>query len=214
MMTVYEKIKRYGVEHAETMDLIDAIVGNRGKGCGRKIVEELPFEGLAALGDTELLQLIKGEMAGEKAKIALAAAVELGKRISEVKWKQTAPDFSTPQAIAGYVMEDMRHLREEHFRGVYLTSKNQLIACKELSIGSLTASLAKAREVFRQALVYNAAAVVIVHNHPSGNPEPSQEDIAVTLRIAEAGQVMEIPVLDHIIIGDGTYVILCERGYL
>ena len=75
-------------------------------------------------------------------------------------------------------------------------------------------TLAKSREVFRYALRYNAAAVVLVHNHPSGNPEPSHEDIVVTQRIADAGQIMEIPVLDHIIIGDGTFVSLCERGYV
>ena len=83
-----------------------------------------------------------------------------------------------------------------------------------MTIGTINASLAKSRGVFRYALRYNAAAVVLVHNHPSGNPEPSHEDIVVTQRIADAGQIMEIPVLDHIIIGDGTFVSLCERGYV
>jgi DNA repair protein RadC len=81
-------------------------------------------------------------------------------------------------------------------------------------VGTLNASIAKSREVFRYAIRCNAAAIVLLHNHPSGDPEPSREDIAVTQNIAAAGRIMEIPVIDHIIIGDGTYVSLCERGYV
>ena len=108
----------------------------------------------------------------------------------------------------------MRFLPQEQFAAVYLSTKNQLIAVRTLTIGTLNASLAKAREVFRLAIQYNAAAVVLLHNHPSGDPEPSPEDIAVTHHIAKAGEIMEIPVLDHIIIGDGHFVSLCERGYI
>lgn len=91
-------------------------------------------------------------------------------------------------------------------------NKNQLIAYRTLTVGTIDASLAKSREVFNYALRYNAAAVILVHNHPSGNPEPSKNDIRVTQRIVEVGHIMEIPVLDHIIIGDGIFVSLCERG--
>lgn len=111
-------------------------------------------------------------------------------------------------------MEDMRCLKQERFSAIYLSSKNKLIAVRELTVGTINASLAKAREVFRYALQYNAAAIVLAHNHPSGDPEPSRDDIAVTRYIAEAGRIMEIPVLDHIIIGDGIYVSLCERGLI
>lgn len=146
--------------------------------------------------------------------MTIGAAVELGRRIARQRVKQKAPDFSSPEAIAEYVMEDMRFLPQESFCAVYLSTKNQLIAHQTLSVGTLDASLAKARDVFRWALRYNAASVVLLHNHPSGDPEPSREDIAVTQHIARAGEIMEIPVLDHIIIGDGVYVSLCERGYI
>ena len=116
--------------------------------------------------------------------------------------------------MADYVMEDMRCLRQEKFSALYVSSKNKLIALRELTSGTLNESLAKARDVFRYALEYNAAAVILIHNHPSGDPTPSKEDIKATQCIAEAGRVMGIPVLDHIIIGDGTYVSLCERGYI
>lgn len=108
----------------------------------------------------------------------------------------------------------MRFLPQERFAAVYLSTKNQLLRVQTLTVGTINASLAKARDVFRYALQCNAAAVVLLHNHPSGNPEPSQEDIDVTRRLVQAGDVMEIPVLDHIIIGDGVFVSLCERGYL
>ena len=111
-------------------------------------------------------------------------------------------------------MEDMRFLPQEQLRAVYLSTKNQLIAVRTLTIGTINSSLAKSREVFRFAIQYNAAAVVLVHNHPSGDPAPSSDDIAVTRQIAQAGHIMEIPVLDHIIIGDGTFSSLCELGYM
>ncbi|ERT60748.1 RadC-like JAB domain protein [Megasphaera vaginalis (ex Srinivasan et al. 2021)] len=95
-----------------------------------------------------------------------------------------------------------------------MSTKNKLIAVRTITVGTLNASLAKGRDVFRYALQYNAAAIVLLHNHPSGDPAPSQDDIRVTRQIADAGRVMEIPVLDHIIIGDGIYTSLCEQGYL
>ena len=128
--------------------------------------------------------------------------------------KLHAPDFSMPKAVADYLMEEMRRLKQEEFRAVFLTSKNQLITVKTLTKGTINASLAKSREVFKMALQYNAAAVILVHNHPSGDPEPSRDDISVTQKIFQAGQVMEIPILDHIIIGDGTFTSLCELGYI
>ena len=111
-------------------------------------------------------------------------------------------------------MEDMRFLPQEQFSAAYLSTKNQLLAFQTITVGTINASLAKARDVFRYALQYNAASVVLLHNHASGNPEPSQEDLDVTQYMMEAGEIMEIPILDHIIIGDGHYVSLCERGYV
>lgn len=151
---------------------------------------------------------------GQDKAITLCAAVELGRRIAKQRVKQQAPDFSTPQAIAEYVMEDMRTALQERFAVVFLSVKNRLITVQTLSVGTLNASLARARDVFRLAMQYNAASVVLVHNHPSGDPEPSREDILLTKQIVKAGEIMGIPVLDHIIIGDGTFVSLCERGHV
>lgn len=166
------------------------------------------------LGETSVEEIQKAYNVGKTRAARLLGAVELGRRIARQRVKELAPDFSTPKAVADYVMEDFRFLQQERFAAAYLSTKNQLLCVKTLTVGTINASLAKPREVFRYALRYNAASVILIHNHPSGNPEPSNEDIGVTRKIAEAGEKMEIPVLDHIIIGDGTYVSLCERGYL
>ena len=178
------------------------------------ILRTLPEENIYYLGETDVRRLCTVKGIGRDKAVTLCAAIELGKRIARQRVKANARDFSSPSTVADYVMEDMRCLRQEKFSALYVSSKNKLIALRELTSGTLNESLAKARDVFRYALEYNAAAVILIHNHPSGDPTPSKEDIKATQCIAEAGRVMGIPVLDHIIIGDGTYVSLCERGYI
>lgn len=218
-MKVQEKMKTYGSNTLTDSELISLIIGKRVKDrtaveVADKVMESLPRQNLYYLGETCVQDLEAIYGVGEKSALALCAAIELGKRIRKSAVKLNAPDFSSPQNVASYLMEDMRFLSQEEFRAVYLTTKNQLIAVQTISRGSINASIAKGRDVLKYALRYNAAAIILAHNHPSGNPEPSHEDIAVTQRIADEGQIMEILVLDHIIIGDGTYVSLCERGYI
>lgn len=180
----------------------------------RALLQSLPGENLGHLGETTVADLCKIKGMGRDKAVTLCAAVELGRRIARHRVRRDNPDFSSPQVIAEYVMEDMRFLPQEQFSAAYLSTKNQLLAFQTITVGTINASLAKARDVFRYALQYNAASVVLLHNHPSGNPEPSQEDLDVTQYMMEAGEIMEIPILDHIIIGDGHYVSLCERGYV
>lgn len=212
-MLVQEKMKEYGMKTLSNKELISLII--KGKNVIKtsdKVMESLPQQKLCYLSDKPVEELTA--IIGEKSAFALCAAVELGRRINKEQAMLQSPDFSSPENVATYLMEDMRHLKQECFVAVYLSTKNRLICTKTLTVGTLNASFAKSREVFRYALQYNAAAVILLHNHPSGDPEPSHEDIKVTNQIAEAGQIMEIPVLDHIVIGDGIYVSLCERGYL
>lgn len=199
-MKVQEKMKTYGSNTLTDSELISLIIGKRVKDrtaveVADKVMESLPRQNLYYLGETCVQDLEAIYGVGEKSALALCAAIELGKRIRQSAVKLNAPDFSSPENVASYLMEDMRFLSQEEFRAVYLTTKNQLIAVQTLSKGSINASIAKGRDVLKYALRYN-------------------EDIAVTQRIADEGQIMEIPILDHIIIGDGTYVSLCERGYI
>ncbi|KMO87338.1 DNA repair protein RadC [Megasphaera cerevisiae DSM 20462] len=214
-----EKFLCHGPQSVTDQDLLAILLRTGIKGhsvldISRSMIRSLPGENIYYLSESSVNDLCCIHGVGRDKAVTVCAAIELGRRIARQRVKQRAPDFSTPEAIAEYVMEDMRFLPQERFAAVYLSTKNQLITYQTLTIGTLNASLAKARDVFRFAIRYNAAAIVLIHNHPSGNPEPSKDDILVTQNIAEAGRVMDIPVLDHIIIGDGTFVSLCERGYL
>ncbi len=214
-----EKLIQHGARLLTDPELLAILLRTGTRGCSvldmaRNLLASLPGGNLGCLGEITLSELCRIRGIGPDKAVTLCAAVELGRRIVRCRVRRDNPDFSSPQVIAEYVMEDMRFLPQERFAAVYLSTKNQLLRIQTLTVGTINASLAKARDVFRYALQGNAAAVVLLHNHPSGNPEPSQEDIDVTRRLVQAGDVMEIPILDHIIIGDGVFVSLCERGYL
>ena len=108
-------------------------------------------------------------------------------------------------------MPQMRHLEQEHLRVVCLNGKNRVLAITTVFVGTLDTSLVHPREVFKEALRRTAKSIILVHNHPSGLPEPSKEDIEITKRIAQAGKVIGIEMLDHIIIGDGEFISLNEK---
>jgi DNA repair protein RadC len=158
---------------------------------------------------SEELMSIYGIGKGKAARIL--AALELGKRVS-AKSAASAVNVSSPGDIAALFMEEMRYERKESFRIMLLNAKGDVISIETVSIGELTSTLVHPREVFRHAVKKSAAAVVLVHNHPSGDPTPSQEDLDTTLRLMECGRLMGIQVLDHLVIGDGKYVSIRETG--
>lgn len=120
-----------------------------------------------------------------------------------------------PKDAAKIVNDYLKGADREHFVGLYLNSANALIAIHTVSVGTLNSSLVHPREVFKLALMVNAASVIVAHNHPSGNAEPSQEDIAVTRQLVEAGKIIGVPIHDHIITTGGTtYASLVERGLI
>jgi DNA repair protein RadC len=111
-------------------------------------------------------------------------------------------------------MEEMRFLTQEHFVCLYLNTKNQVLHKRTIFIGSLNASIVHPREIFKEAFRRSAASIICLHNHPSGDPAPSKEDIEVTKRLVECGKIIGIDLLDHLIIGEHKYVSLKEKGYL
>ena len=171
------------------------------------------FEGLRMLKDASIEELMQIKGIGKAKAIQIVAAIELGKRFSKLHTNGRDMILS-PEDGANYVMEDMRFLTQEHFVAVYLNTKNQVIHKQTIFVGSLNASIVHPREVFREGIKRSAASLICFHNHPSGNPTPSQEDIEVTRRLVECGKLLGIDVLDHIVIGDNTYVSLKEKGYL
>ena len=119
-----------------------------------------------------------------------------------------------PEDAYRFLRPRLLHEPKEHFVLVLMNTKNQIIAMPTISIGSLTASVVHPREVFEEAIKYHSASIILAHNHPSGDPSPSREDIAVTRRLVEAGKLMDIPVLDHIIVGSHQFASLKEKGLM
>ncbi|MBW9234528.1 DNA repair protein RadC, partial [Leptospira santarosai] len=120
----------------------------------------------------------------------------------------------SPKDAATFLMTDMTSLKQENFVVLFMNVKNQVLHKQTIFIGSLNASIVHPREIFREAVKRSAAAIICAHNHPSGNPSPSPEDIEVTKRIQEAGHIMGIELLDHVIIGDHQFISLKEKGYM
>ncbi len=142
----------------------------------------------------------------------IKACFELGKRLAAFRG-EARPVIVKPEDAADLLM-DMRYLDREELRCLLLNKKNELMEKETLSIGGLDATLSKPRDVFRSALAHNSASIVLAHNHPSGDPKPSPADIQYTEQVLEAGRILGIPLLDHIVIGDGRFFSMKREGLL
>ncbi len=169
------------------------------------------FGGLVGLARASLSELCAERGVGQAKAAQLKAALELGRRLSSTHPEERAV-VRTPQDVANLLMAEMSFLDQEQLRVVLLTSKNQVISIPDVYKGNVNTSLIRPSELFREAVRENCPAIIVVHNHPSGDPDPSPEDIAVTEQIVAAGRVLDIEVLDHMIIGGQRYVSLKERG--
>lgn len=169
--------------------------------------------GIYYLSQVSLEELKKIRGIGNAKAAQIIAAVELGKRISGSDAPYNGSIASCNDA-ANLFMEEMRYLKKEHFKAALLDSKGKVICIDNISVGDLSSSLVHPRETFTNAVKRSAHSILLVHNHPSGNPAPSKQDIAVTIRLKEAGELLGINIIDHIIIGDGKYISLKEEGYI
>jgi DNA repair protein RadC len=164
-----------------------------------------------AVASVEQLSQVKG--IGHAKAAEIKAAIEFGKRLS-LFTDDVRPAVGGPRDIANLLMPDLRYLKKETLKSVLLDTKNRVQTIKTVSVGDLSSSIVHPREVFKDAIVASAASMIVAHNHPSGDPTPSKEDVAVTRRLMEAGELLGIDVLDHIVIGDGHFVSLKERGLI
>ena len=171
------------------------------------------FDGLNLLKDASLEEITKTKGIGLAKAVQIMAAVEFGRRISNLAFDDRY-SIRSPEDGANYVMNDMRFLAQEHFVCLYLNTKNQVLHRQTIFIGSLNASIVHPREVFKEAFRRSAASIICIHNHPSGDPTPSREDIEVTKRLVECGRIIGIDILDHLIIGEKKFISLKEKGYL
>nr|WP_279382346.1 DNA repair protein RadC [Lysinibacillus sphaericus] len=210
-----ERLMRQGAESLSNQELIAILLRTGTKEESVLVLANrvlTVFERLHYLKHATIEEIVAIKGIGEVKAIQLLAAIELGRRLAQ---KQNDEKFTirSPQDAAAYLMPDMTSLNQEHFVVLFLNIKNQIIHRQTIFIGSLNASIVHPREIFREAVKRSAASIICAHNHPSGVPTPSEEDIEVTKRIEEAGYIMGIELIDHVIIGDHQFISLKEKGY-
>lgn len=204
------------------VDLVSILIrtGTRGRAVTEVAQEVVDFleakeqDGIDFFDDLNWRDLIEVNGIGKDKAVTICAAIELGRRLAYRHKKIELIDFNSPQKVSRYFMEKLRHETQEKFIVSFLNVKNKLLGYKVISQGGLDAVSVDIKEAMKWAIRYKAHGLIILHNHPSGSPEPSDEDINVTRRFKEAAELMEMELLDHVIIGDGIYVSLNERGFI
>lgn len=174
----------------------------------------IPAENLACKNISEILTApltIKG--VGVKKADKLYVIKEVIRRIMEESPNDN-PVIHGPEDVSNFFMPKLLHETKEHFMIALLNTKNRIIAAPTISIGSLSASVVHPREIFKKAIKYPCAGIILVHNHPSGDPKPSREDIAATERLVRAGKIMDIPIIDHVIIAQHNYLSMKEKDLI
>lgn len=215
----YEKCLSYGVEAMTDVELLSVILRTGTKGCN---VKELATKMLKNEdGDVSVLslahfsfeQLIKISGIGKVKAIQILCIVELSKRIARTRFNPQTK-YNCSEMVADFYMEKLRHLEQEHMYVMFLDTKCKLIKEKMISSGTVNQSLVSPREIFVEALNSKSVNIILVHNHPSGDPTPSKDDLKSTERVKKAGELIGIRLLDHIIIGDNIYYSLKESNYI
>ena len=210
-----EKLIKYGPDVLKTPELMAIILntGYRGETVlelSHRIIKE--YGSKAITQEKNVGRLIETLGIPPVKACQIVACFELGRRFFQEE-PGKMPTIRNPEDVYRY-LEDMRKLKKEQFRGLYLNTRNKVIHDEIISIGTLTTNLVHPREVFQPAIEYLAAGLIITHNHPSGDPNPSEEDLKVTKQMQEVGKTMAIDLLDHIIIGGEKYISLRDRGLM
>lgn len=215
----YEKFMKYGPESLTDAELLAIIIrtGTHDKSpvtLGQQVLDLKGNRwGLSGINHFSVQDFMGVKGIGEVKAIKLKCIGEISKRISQISAARGLA-FNKPATVAGYYMEQLRHLEKERVILVMLDNKNQLLCDEVLSEGTVNMTILSPREVFVKAVRERAVNIMLLHNHPSGDPTPSSEDIITTQRIKEASQFIDIHLIDHIIIGDRQYVSFREKGLL
>ncbi len=209
-----ERMARLGPSALSSAELM-AIILRTGTG-GENVVHMAErllarFGGLAGMARADLAELMSAHGIGQAKAAELKAAFELGRRLVATM-PEARPQVGAPEDAASLVMAEMGLLRQEQLRVILLDTQNRVQAIPTVYVGSLNASIVRAAEVFRAAITQSAASVIIVHNHPSGDPTPSALDVEVTQRLVAAGALLDIVVIDHLVIGHQRFVSMRKQG--
>jgi DNA repair protein RadC len=209
-----ERLLSYGVGALSTGELLAIILrtGVRDENVIRLSQRLLAsFGGLSGLARANVSELANTKGLGAAKVAQIKASLELGRRMM-LQTPCELPQIRSPADAANLVLSEMGLLEQEHLRVMLLDTKNRVLTTTTVYVGSLNTSLIRVGELFRDAIRANCASIIVVHNHPSGDPTPSPEDVTVTKQIVEAGKLLDIDVLDHLIIGYQRFVSLKERG--
>jgi DNA repair protein RadC len=211
-----ERLKNFGPEALSAQELLALVIG---RGIPKKSVMNIAQELLAEFGSVkaisqatiEELSKIKGIGFAKAAQIK--ACFELGKR-QDLEPELKDFNIKDPQSVVKAIRASIKDKAKEHFKLILLNPRNKIIGISTVSVGTLNTSLAHPREIFKEAIIHNAMSVVLAHNHPSGDPEPSEDDLKITKRLVEAGKILGIEIIDHIIIGKNNFCSFKEKGLL
>jgi DNA repair protein RadC len=211
-----ERLRSHGPAALSGAELLALIIGRGVAGSSALVIAQdilMRFGNLRAVSGATLEELsgIKGVGLAKAAQIK--AAFELGTR-QDLEPERFSYAITDPEILVKAIRKSIQDKTKEHFKLVLLNTRNKVIDISTISVGTLNASLVHPREVFREAVTHSAASIILVHNHPSDDPEPSDDDLSLTRRIADAGRLMGIEVLDHIIITKNGYTSLKQRGLL
>lgn len=207
MLSIRERLETYGTNQLSEQDLISLLIKN--KQAAENLTDQ--FENLYELKMASRTELMNIAGIGSQKANDLIAAMELGYRMAK-SLRPINGKANSSFVIGSRFIEELKDEEQEHFIVLCLNTKNEIIARKTISIGTLDQAIVHPRDVFRFAIKNNAARIIAVHNHPSGNPEPSQNDKTVTKRLIRSGDILGVEILDHIIVGNDSYVSLRERG--
>ncbi|MBN2070875.1 MAG: DNA repair protein RadC [Candidatus Krumholzibacteriota bacterium] len=203
-----------GFDRIGDSELIALVLGPVAFGSSCSIAQELVdrYGSLEEVGSAGLEELMDIRGIGRAGAIRIKASFEIGKRSIVSSRKKELRKVRGPEDVAWLMIPEMKGLDREHFKALLLDTRNGILKIVTVAIGSLNAALVHPREIFKAAVLASAAGIIIVHNHPTGNPEPSREDKELTKRFNQCGDLMGIDLVDHIIVGDDSFVSLRERG--
>jgi DNA repair protein RadC len=210
-----ERLQKFGAEALSAQEILAVILGRGISGESVMVTAQRllsQFGSLKGIADASLEELSKVRGIGLAKAAQIRAAFELASRLEGYQDSGKRETAKTPEDVVALVRSRLKGKKKEYFLALLLDTRNQLIRVAEISVGSLDSSIVHPREVFKEAVAASAASVIFAHNHPSGDPEASEDDLNLTKRLAEAGEIMGIDVLDHVIIGEEKYLSLKREG--
>jgi DNA repair protein RadC len=212
-----ERLQQLGAEQLSAQELLAIVMGSGFRGesvlkSAQRLMDA--FKDIQGLADASLEELMEIHGIGPAKATQIKAAFELANRWGKASNRKSNPVIKTPEEAYEELKGLARNRKKEYFWAILLDTRNRRIKTLPISVGSLDASIVHPRELLKEAISASAASIIVAHNHPSGNPEPSQDDIKLSKRLIEAGNIVGIEIVDHIVIGDGKFVSLKREGLI